>query len=218
MREGLSDVDQKSSMKELKPGPMARARMKKLKASNGKEDNGMIAYVEEVLKNKFEEIEIQRKTSKMFSISSINKNYSKEQLGVENYLSVEEISNVSYVRGIEDKGRNMEKEHVNSSKDLPISLSLDDVDPLLIISSPSSLFQTLNTQVSIRSFKLFIQLKPRESTPSKNTINELSWIIVQRGTVSNTRAVRASKKVIYGKELTNIIDHQKNIRSTQGKN
>ncbi|KAI5649094.1 hypothetical protein M9H77_35099 [Catharanthus roseus] len=196
-------------MTELKPGPMARARMEKLKASNGKEDNGMIAYVEEVLKNKFEEIEIQRKTSKMFSISSINKNYSKEQLGVENYLSVEEKSKTTIKSGstsLRDKliGKSLEELTCSFSMFLPFS--------------PSSLFQTLNTQVSIRSLKIFIQLKPRESTLSKNTINELSWIIVQRGKVSNTRGVRTSKKVIYGKELTNIIDHQKTIRSTQGKN
>ncbi|KAI5672130.1 hypothetical protein M9H77_12494 [Catharanthus roseus] len=35
-------------------GPITKARMKKLKASNRNEDNGMIAYMEEALKNKFE--------------------------------------------------------------------------------------------------------------------------------------------------------------------
>ncbi|KAI5658491.1 hypothetical protein M9H77_27284 [Catharanthus roseus] len=75
-------------MEELKLGPITRTRMKKLNASNGKEDNDMIAYMEEVLKKKFEEFEGQGKTSKMFSICSINRNYSKEQFGVENWLKI----------------------------------------------------------------------------------------------------------------------------------
>ncbi|KAI5681907.1 hypothetical protein M9H77_03135 [Catharanthus roseus] len=39
---------------ELKLGPMIRAQMKKLKDSNGNEDNIMVAYIEEALTNKFE--------------------------------------------------------------------------------------------------------------------------------------------------------------------
>ncbi|KAI5664128.1 hypothetical protein M9H77_23451 [Catharanthus roseus] len=39
---------------ELKLGPITRAQMKKLKASNGNEDNSMVAHMEEDLKNKFE--------------------------------------------------------------------------------------------------------------------------------------------------------------------
>ncbi|KAI5676623.1 hypothetical protein M9H77_07573 [Catharanthus roseus] len=44
--------------------------MKKLKASNGSEDSGTIAYKEEALKNKFEEFKGQEKTSKVFTVCS----------------------------------------------------------------------------------------------------------------------------------------------------
>ncbi|KAI5681317.1 hypothetical protein M9H77_02544 [Catharanthus roseus] len=54
---------------ELKLGPITRARMNILKASNRNEDNGM-----------FEEFKGQEKTSKLFTICSINKDYSREQL------------------------------------------------------------------------------------------------------------------------------------------
>ncbi|KAI5649439.1 hypothetical protein M9H77_35444 [Catharanthus roseus] len=51
----ISDADWKNQAPvELKPGPITRVWMKKFKASNGNEDNGMVAYMEEALKNKFE--------------------------------------------------------------------------------------------------------------------------------------------------------------------
>ncbi|KAI5677054.1 hypothetical protein M9H77_08004 [Catharanthus roseus] len=62
---------------ELKFGPMTRARMKKLKAYNRNEDNGMTAYMEEALKNKFER---QGKASKCFSICSISKDHQGNNL------------------------------------------------------------------------------------------------------------------------------------------
>ncbi|KAI5672385.1 hypothetical protein M9H77_12749 [Catharanthus roseus] len=68
---------------ELKLGPMTRARIKKLKASNGNEDKGMVAYMEGALKNKFEEFKGQEKNSKLFTICLISKDYSREQFGVE---------------------------------------------------------------------------------------------------------------------------------------
>ncbi|KAI5672890.1 hypothetical protein M9H77_13254 [Catharanthus roseus] len=78
----ISDVDQKGQASmELKLGPMTRARMKKLKASNGNEYNGIVAYMEEALKNKFEG---QGKASKLFSIFSICKDHSREQFDDEN--------------------------------------------------------------------------------------------------------------------------------------
>ncbi|KAI5672391.1 hypothetical protein M9H77_12755 [Catharanthus roseus] len=62
---GAVDVVWKSQASmELKLGPMTRARMKKLKASNRNEDNGM-DYMEEASKNKFEEFEGQGKASKV---------------------------------------------------------------------------------------------------------------------------------------------------------
>ncbi|KAI5657954.1 hypothetical protein M9H77_26747 [Catharanthus roseus] len=64
--------------------------MKKLKASNGNEDNGMVAYMEEALKNKFEEFGDQEETSKLFFICSISKDHSKKQLKEENWVSVGE--------------------------------------------------------------------------------------------------------------------------------
>ncbi|KAI5666658.1 hypothetical protein M9H77_16511 [Catharanthus roseus] len=58
-------LDRKSQASmELKLGPMTRARTKKLKTSNGNEDNGMVAYMEEALKNKFGEFGDQGKASK----------------------------------------------------------------------------------------------------------------------------------------------------------
>ncbi|KAI5662869.1 hypothetical protein M9H77_22192 [Catharanthus roseus] len=45
--------------------------MKKLKASNRNEDNGMVAYMEEALKNKFEEFGGQGKASKLFAIPTL---------------------------------------------------------------------------------------------------------------------------------------------------
>ncbi|KAI5676168.1 hypothetical protein M9H77_07118 [Catharanthus roseus] len=54
-RPTLNDVDQKSQASmELKLRPMTRARMKKLQAFNRNKDNGMVAYMEKALKNKFE--------------------------------------------------------------------------------------------------------------------------------------------------------------------
>ncbi|KAI5652233.1 hypothetical protein M9H77_29420 [Catharanthus roseus] len=44
----------------------------------------MVAYMEEALKNKFEEFKGQEKTSKLFTICSISKDFSREQLGVFN--------------------------------------------------------------------------------------------------------------------------------------
>ncbi|KAI5653345.1 hypothetical protein M9H77_30532 [Catharanthus roseus] len=87
----LRDVDQKcqASMK-LKIGATTRARMKKLKASNRNEDNGMVAYIEKALKNKFEEFGDQGEASKLFSICSISKDHSTKQLEGENWLSVRE--------------------------------------------------------------------------------------------------------------------------------
>ncbi|KAI5676196.1 hypothetical protein M9H77_07146 [Catharanthus roseus] len=64
--------------------------MKKLKASNGNEDNGMVAYMEKALKNKFEEYGDQGKASKLFSICSLSNDHSRKQLEGENWLSVEE--------------------------------------------------------------------------------------------------------------------------------
>ncbi|KAI5653331.1 hypothetical protein M9H77_30518 [Catharanthus roseus] len=50
------DADRKNhASMELKLGPMTRARMKKPKASNGNKDNGMVVYMKEALKHKFEE-------------------------------------------------------------------------------------------------------------------------------------------------------------------
>ncbi|KAI5658095.1 hypothetical protein M9H77_26888 [Catharanthus roseus] len=60
---------------ELKLGPITRSKhpwMKKLKTSNRNEDNGMVAYMEKALKNKFEEFEGQGKASK-FSISQLTR-------------------------------------------------------------------------------------------------------------------------------------------------
>ncbi|KAI5653958.1 hypothetical protein M9H77_31145 [Catharanthus roseus] len=51
--------------------------------------------MEQVLKNKFEELEGQRKNSMMFSISSIDKNYSKEQLGKNLPSTISPASTVS---------------------------------------------------------------------------------------------------------------------------
>ncbi|KAI5653842.1 hypothetical protein M9H77_31029 [Catharanthus roseus] len=53
--------------------------MKKLKASNGNDANGIVAYMGEALKNKFEEFEDQGKASKLFTICSICKDHSREQ-------------------------------------------------------------------------------------------------------------------------------------------
>ncbi|KAI5658328.1 hypothetical protein M9H77_27121 [Catharanthus roseus] len=75
-----TDVDRKSQASmELKLGPITRARMKKLKASNGNEDNSI-----------FEEFGDQGETSKLFTICSIRKDYSRKQLEGENWLSVGE--------------------------------------------------------------------------------------------------------------------------------
>ncbi|KAI5663921.1 hypothetical protein M9H77_23244 [Catharanthus roseus] len=74
---------------ELKLAPITRARMKKLKASNGNEDIGMIAYMEEALKNKFGEFGDQGKVSKLFSICLISKDHSRKQLEGENWPSVQ---------------------------------------------------------------------------------------------------------------------------------
>ncbi|KAI5664558.1 hypothetical protein M9H77_23881 [Catharanthus roseus] len=77
--------DRKSQVSiELKLGLMTRARMKKLKASNGNKDNVMVAYMEDDLKNKFEEFKGQGKASKLFLICSIIKDYSREQVDCEN--------------------------------------------------------------------------------------------------------------------------------------
>ncbi|KAI5676583.1 hypothetical protein M9H77_07533 [Catharanthus roseus] len=73
---------------ELKLGPITKAWIKKLKASFGIGDSGMVSYIEEALKNKFEEFQGQVKTSKLFTIYSISKDYSREKLGVENWLKV----------------------------------------------------------------------------------------------------------------------------------
>ncbi|KAI5653404.1 hypothetical protein M9H77_30591 [Catharanthus roseus] len=61
--------------------------MKELKASNGNEDNGMVVYMEEALKNKFEGFGDQGEASKFFSICSISKDSSRKQLERENWLS-----------------------------------------------------------------------------------------------------------------------------------
>ncbi|KAI5653445.1 hypothetical protein M9H77_30632 [Catharanthus roseus] len=76
----LFPQEQSQTSKELKLGPMTRGRMKKLNASNGNRDNVMIGYLEEAFNNKFEEFEGQEKTSMLFSICSISKDYSEEQL------------------------------------------------------------------------------------------------------------------------------------------
>ncbi|KAI5663397.1 hypothetical protein M9H77_22720 [Catharanthus roseus] len=57
---------------------MTRARMKKLKASNETEDSGIVSYMEKVLKNNFKEFKGQEKTSKLFTICSISKDYPEE--------------------------------------------------------------------------------------------------------------------------------------------
>ncbi|KAI5681866.1 hypothetical protein M9H77_03094 [Catharanthus roseus] len=75
---------------ELKLGPITRVRMKKLKASNGNEDNGMVTYMEESLKNRFERFGDQGEASKLFSICSISKDHYRKQLERENWLSVGE--------------------------------------------------------------------------------------------------------------------------------
>ncbi|KAI5652324.1 hypothetical protein M9H77_29511 [Catharanthus roseus] len=80
---------------ELKLGPTAKPRMKKLKASNGNEDNGVATnmeepYMEEVVENKFEGFGDQGKASKMFSICSISKDHSRKQLEGENWISIGE--------------------------------------------------------------------------------------------------------------------------------
>ncbi|KAI5668279.1 hypothetical protein M9H77_18132 [Catharanthus roseus] len=75
---------------ELKLGTMTRAQMKKLKASNGNKDNGMVAYMDEALKNIFGEFGDQGKASKLFSICSISKDHSRKQFEGENWLSVGE--------------------------------------------------------------------------------------------------------------------------------
>ncbi|KAI5663362.1 hypothetical protein M9H77_22685 [Catharanthus roseus] len=57
MRVSKSKFDWKNQeIEHLKLGPITRTLMKKLKASNGNEDNVMVAYMEEALKNKFEEL------------------------------------------------------------------------------------------------------------------------------------------------------------------
>ncbi|KAI5664130.1 hypothetical protein M9H77_23453 [Catharanthus roseus] len=75
------DVDWKSQAPiELKLGPNTRAWMKKFKASNTNEDNGMVAYIEEALKNKFGGFGDQREAFKLFSICSIRKDHLRKQL------------------------------------------------------------------------------------------------------------------------------------------
>ncbi|KAI5663932.1 hypothetical protein M9H77_23255 [Catharanthus roseus] len=57
---------------------MTRARMKKLKASNGNEDNGMVVCMEEALKKGFGEFGDQGKASKLVSfLESIDLRTSK---------------------------------------------------------------------------------------------------------------------------------------------
>ncbi|KAI5652897.1 hypothetical protein M9H77_30084 [Catharanthus roseus] len=73
---------------ELKLRLITRAQMKKLKVSNGNEDNGMVAYMEKALKNKFEGFGDQGEASKLFSICSISKDHSRKQLEGKNWLSV----------------------------------------------------------------------------------------------------------------------------------
>lgn len=58
----------------LKIGPITRAQRKRLKLQ---EDNGMILYLKEALKN-LEGFESQEKVSKLFSIYLISKYYSRE--------------------------------------------------------------------------------------------------------------------------------------------
>ncbi|KAI5676467.1 hypothetical protein M9H77_07417 [Catharanthus roseus] len=53
-------------------------------------DNGIVAYMEEVLKNKFEGFGDQGEASKLLSICSISKDHSMKQLEEENWLSVGE--------------------------------------------------------------------------------------------------------------------------------
>ncbi|KAI5657077.1 hypothetical protein M9H77_25870 [Catharanthus roseus] len=85
------DVDRKSQAPiESKLRPITRAWMKKLKAFNGNEDNGMVAYIEDALKNKIEGFGDQGKASKLFSICSKSKDHSRNQLEGENWLSVGE--------------------------------------------------------------------------------------------------------------------------------
>ncbi|KAI5676266.1 hypothetical protein M9H77_07216 [Catharanthus roseus] len=47
----------------------------------------MVAYMEEALKNKLGGFEDQEKVSKLFSICSINKDHSREQIGREKWRS-----------------------------------------------------------------------------------------------------------------------------------
>ncbi|KAI5652243.1 hypothetical protein M9H77_29430 [Catharanthus roseus] len=63
---------------EVRQGPMTRAQRKKLKLQ---EDNGMIAYIMEALKRKFDEFEDQGKHPKLFTMCSIVKEQSRKHLG-----------------------------------------------------------------------------------------------------------------------------------------
>ncbi|KAI5672287.1 hypothetical protein M9H77_12651 [Catharanthus roseus] len=65
-------------------------RLKKIKDNDGNEANGTVAYLEEALKNKLEGFEDHEKVSKLFSICSISKDHSREQVGRETWLSVGE--------------------------------------------------------------------------------------------------------------------------------
>ncbi|KAI5662013.1 hypothetical protein M9H77_21336 [Catharanthus roseus] len=74
----------------LKFGLLTRAQIKKLKIHDADIDNGMVAYMEEALKNKLEGFEDQGKVSKLFSICSISKDLGSK-LKVKMAKNVEEL-------------------------------------------------------------------------------------------------------------------------------
>ncbi|KAI5671545.1 hypothetical protein M9H77_11909 [Catharanthus roseus] len=64
----------------VKNGPITRAQRRKIKML---EDNGMVAFFEEALKSKLQGFEGQERATKLFSMCSISKDQSREQIGGE---------------------------------------------------------------------------------------------------------------------------------------
>ncbi|KAI5673568.1 hypothetical protein M9H77_13932 [Catharanthus roseus] len=69
---------------DIKLRPLNKAWAKKLKIHDINETIDMVAYMEEALKIKIEGLEGQEKGSKLFSICSISKDPSREQIGGKN--------------------------------------------------------------------------------------------------------------------------------------
>ncbi|KAI5672379.1 hypothetical protein M9H77_12743 [Catharanthus roseus] len=62
--------------------------------------NGMVVFIEEALKNKLEGFEDQGKASKLFSICSIRKDQSREQIGGFPFFESIDVESSNYISGV----------------------------------------------------------------------------------------------------------------------